>query len=118
MKLHRSRYPSGATEVFLQTGEQCHIRGLRQGDDKTHQFQPQPPYRIFTISAHIQYLLRHSATGGSGGSNQAPFWMSKLENQQQLLATPLMGGKRAIGVDEANTLGSEDAEKTADAPNE
>ncbi|KAH0903832.1 hypothetical protein HID58_043335 [Brassica napus] len=54
-RLHRSRYPSGATEVFLQTGEQ------------------------------------------SGGSNQAPFWMSKLENQQQLLATPLMGGKRAIG---------------------
>ncbi|CAN7073894.1 unnamed protein product [Brassica oleracea var. botrytis] len=49
-RLHRSRYPSGATEVFLQTGEQ------------------------------------------SGGSNQAPFWMSKLENQQQLLATPLMGG--------------------------
>ncbi|KAL0836806.1 hypothetical protein Bca101_088696 [Brassica carinata] len=90
-RLHRSRYPSGATEVFLQTGEQCHIRGLRQGDNKTHQ---------------------------SGGSNQAPFWMSKLENQQQLLATPLMGGKRAIGVDEANTLGSEDAEKTADAPNE
>ena len=74
----------------------------------------------------------------SGGSNQAPFWMSKLENQQQLLATPLMGGldvqageptatssytvdgggKRAIGVDEANTHGSEDAEKTADDPNE
>lgn len=28
------------------------------------------------------------------------------------------GGKRAIGVDEANTHGSEDAEKTADDPNE
>ncbi|KAF2584349.1 hypothetical protein F2Q70_00036629 [Brassica cretica] len=52
-----------------------------------------PNHRNVSSPSLHTYNISFGTQPQSGGSNQAPFWMSKLENQQQLLATPLMGGE-------------------------